>query len=331
VIRLTDVRIPYTAYGFVSHVLSTGHLAQGSYVHTLEKLVAAASNTVYAVAVNSGTAALQLAVETVCDPGDRVAVPGLTFAGTANAVYAAGCIPVVVDVGDDRLIDESKIPDDVHAVMPVHLYGQKAELINPSIPVIEDAAQAIGHHITHGGISLYGSKTVGCGEGGVFVTNDPSAAEYARLVRNQGMRSRYDHEMIGHNLRLTDLQAAVAVPLMTTVADTIQQRRNNADRLWSLLEDVPAVLPNPTDHFFHQFVVEVDNRDAVQDFLTSRGVETAVYYPYALSELDWLEGEAPNAERLARRVLALPVHEHLTADEVAYVAEQFRQALCVSV
>lgn len=331
VIHVTDVRLPPTAFGFVGHVLSTGRLAQGSYVESLESLVAASSQTEHAVAVNSGTAALQLAVETVCEPGSRVAVPALTFAGTANATYAAGCIPVAVDVGPDRLIDESKIPDNVDAVMPVHLYGQKVHLINPGVPVVEDAAQAIGHPLTHGGISLYGSKTVGCGEGGVFVTNDPEAADYARVVRNQGMRVKYEHELVGHNLRLSDLHAAVAVAQMTHLAETVKQRRANADLLWQRLEDLPVGLPNPVDHFYHQFVVEVDNRDDIQEFLSLRGVETAVHYPVALTQLSWIEGDAPYAETLARKVLSLPVHEHLTEREVEFVAAAFREAVCVLV
>lgn len=325
-IKVTDVRVPTAAYAMVAEVLRTGKLAQGPYVETLEGLAAASAHAEFAVAVNSGTAALQLAVETICEPGSRVAIPALTFAGTANAVYAANCIPVAVDVRD-RFIDEDLIPDDVSAVVLVHLYGQKGSLIDPQVPVIEDAAQAVGHTVNHGAISLYGSKTVGCGEGGVFVTNDETAAEYARSVRNQGMASKYEFEMVGHNLRLTDLQAAVAVPQYARLSDTLRQRQANAGRLWERLEDLPVGLPNPVDHYFHQFVVEVDRRDAIASFMANKGVETVVHYPQALTELDWIEGHAPVAEAFTRRCLSLPVHEHLTEKQVEYVAQTFRGAV----
>jgi perosamine synthetase len=216
----------------------------------------------------------------------------------------------------------------VDFVMPVHLFGARMDTDRLSHPVVEDAAQAIGHTIGYGGISLYGSKTVGCGEGGLVVTNDDEIADWIRVFRNQGMRAKYQHVMPGLNLRLTDLQAAVALGALARLPEAIRQRTANADRLWERLFDLPVTLPNPFGHVWHQFVVEVDNRDAVAAYMDEHGVETVVHYPVALSQLEWLESDpAPVAERMATRVLSLPVHEHLTEADVETVASVFRDAV----
>jgi perosamine synthetase len=334
VIRVTDVRLPRESIFLANYVMSTGKLAQGWYVDKLESLAAIHCGTTHAVAVSSGTAALSMALMAVGATEKRVAIPAMTFAGTANAVIAAGGEPVVVDVGEDRFINPDLIPADVDFVMPVHLYGARMDVHRLVHPVVEDAAQAIGHTIGYGGISLYGSKTVGCGEGGLLVTSDDEIADWARVFRNQGMRSKYQHVMPGLNYRITDLQAAVALGVLATLPEIIAQRSANADRLWSLLHDLPVTLPNPFGHVWHQFVVEVDNRDAVAAYMAERGVETGVHYPVSLSQIEWLEADpAPVAERMAARVLSLPVHEHLTEAEVETVASVFREAVlaCVSV
>jgi dTDP-4-amino-4,6-dideoxygalactose transaminase len=302
-------------------------------VQSAEQMIAAAANTQYAMLVNSGTAALQLALEAVADPGSRVAIPAMTFAGTANAVIAAGMTPVVVDIGEDRLIDRDLIPE-VDVVMPVHLYGAKAQTIGYNVPVVEDACQAIGHHISHGAFSLYGSKTLQCGEGGAVVTNSADTAEFVRLYRNQGMRSKYDHVGPGFNYRITDLQAAVLLGQLAVLPATLEQRKANADLLWELIQDLPVGMPDPFGHTWHQFVVETPNRDDIQQFMHTHGVETGIHYPVSLSELEWLEAdECPNAELFARQCLSLPIHEHLSELDVETVAAIFRSAVeaCVSV
>jgi perosamine synthetase len=222
VIRVTDVQVSIESLALANYVLRTGKLAQGYYVEKLETLAALHSGTKHAVAVSSGTAALTVALMAAGAIDRRVAIPAFTFAGTANAVLAAGGEPVVVDVGDDRFIDPDLIPADVDFVMPVHLFGARMDTDRLSHPVVEDAAQAIGHTIGYGGISLYGSKTVGCGEGGLVVTNDDEIADWIRVFRNQGMRAKYQHVMPGLNLRLTDLQAAVALGALARLPEIYQ-------------------------------------------------------------------------------------------------------------
>ena len=167
----------------------------------------------------------------------------------------------------------------------------------------------------------------------MFVTSDQDAYEYARVVRNQGMVTRYEHVSPGHNMRLSNLQAALSVGMLTQLNTTLALRQRNADILWEAFHDLPVGLPNPFGSVWHQFVVEVDNRPEVMRYMTSQGVETAVHYPTALSQMSWLESnECPVAERMAGRVLSLPVHEHLTGEDLGRVVEAFRGAVeaCVS-
>jgi len=340
-IQLTDVRLSYDAKVAAASVLNSGKLAAGEWVKTLEQVVGAYSRTKYAVAVSNATAALYLGL--VCagvERGDKVIVPAFTFAGTVNAVKMAGAVPVFADIGDDWLID----PDHVRAlqdsqtvaVMPVHLYGGLVDIrtMPKGLLVVEDAAQAIGAPITYGAISLYGSKTVGCGEGGVLVGSLDAPMNWASVFRNQGMGQQYEHLMAGFNFRMTDLQAAIAVGQMTHLSEVLVKRRQNATILWESLHDLPIQMPSPISHTWHLFTIGTPNRDAVRARLAELGVESKVHYPQALTDISWLpDGDTPKARKAAQEVLSIPVHEHLTGDEIAKVAEATRQAVmeCVRV
>lgn len=328
-IRVTDVDLPDLAHDYVTEVLASGQLATGRFVERLEALAGEWCGT-ECVAVSNGTAALALALRIAgVQEGDRVVIPALTFAGTANAVIAVGAIPVCADVGPDRLID----PDHALAVaekhgarvvVPVHLYGHPVDL-EPfhGLTVVEDAAQFIGGPVGFGAISLYGSKTVPAGEGGLLVTED---TEWARVYRNQGMLTRYEHVMAGENLRLSNLAAAVACGVLENLDEILARRRANAARLLERLEGLPG-LP-PSEGVWHQFVVEVEDRELVAKRMRGFGVETAVHYPTALTDLPWIpDADTPNARRFASTVLSLPVHEHLTTLEVDRVADAFLWSL----
>lgn len=334
-IPLSKVKLSYEAKAAAASVLNSGQLQQGPWVKQLEQVVGAISRTRYAVAVSNATAALYLAlVGAGVEEGDKVIVPAFTFAGTVNAVKMAGAVPVFADIGDDWLIDPEHVralqDSSTVAVMPVHLYGAVADikLLPKGLLVVEDGAQAIGAPISYGAISLYGSKTIGCGEGGVLVGSETAPMSWAAVARNQGMTRQYEHVMAGFNFRMTDLQAAIAVGQMTGLSQALLARKRNADILWESLHDLPIQLPTPVNHLWHLFTIGVPNRDAVQRRLLELGVESRVYYPQALTDIDWLpDGDTPKARKAASEVLSIPVHEQLSGDEIAHVAEATRQAV----
>lgn len=334
-IRLTDVRPNVNAIKYANVVLGTGKLSQGGFVRALEAGLASVSGTNYAAAVSSGTAALYLAlIAAGVEDGDRVVVPAFTFAATASAVKMVGAHPVFCDIGDDWLMDVEQaraLADeyDAKAVVPVHLFGARVDIAAlDGLNVVEDAAQAIGHKIGYGAISLYGSKTIGCGEGGMVVGDDAERFAWIMAARNQGMAARYQFVLPGFNFRLTDLQAAVAVGQFVDLSAILAMRTMHADLLWQELHDLPVTLPNPFGHTWHQFVIEVDNRDDFRAHLEAAGIETAVHYPQALPDIYFFpDADVPNARRAAARVVSLPIHEHLTNEQMRYVAATAREAV----
>jgi len=317
-IRLTDVRVNAAAIKYANTVLMTGHLNQGAFVRALEAGVASLSDTQHALAVSNGTAALYLAlVAAGVSEGDRVIVPAFTFAGTANAVNMAGGEVVFCDITDDWLMDTAQAADlDAEYVVPVHLFGQKVDLhrlTDAGMTVVEDAAQAIGHKIGYGAISFYGSKTIGCGEGGVVVGDETDRFAWMLAARNHGMVEKYEHVMAGFNFRLTDLQAAVAVGQFMELPTILEARRANAEYLWQKWHDLPVTLPNPFGHLWHLFTLEVDNRTEFRKHLDAAGIETGVHYPQALPDIDWL----PDDVKLPVPIAEVDAHAAEVAKEAA--------------
>jgi dTDP-4-amino-4,6-dideoxygalactose transaminase len=323
VLRLTDVRVNQIARDNVRKVLNSGQLAGGRMVAELEQRMAEACGTDYAVAVSSATAGLGLLLTAsgVTDE-DEVLVPAFTFDATANAVLGVGARVRFADVTDDLLIADT----DAEWVIPVHLYGQLADTPKGAI---EDAAQAIGQPVKHGVISFYGSKTVGCGEGGMIVTSDPDVALRCRLWRSHGSVETYRPLGFGWNYRMSDLAAAVALGQLETLETTLTLRRRNA-RI--LTEKLAGLVKTPGDGTFHQYVIELDDRDAVSRELADVGVESKPIYPYALPDLpQFPNADVPRSREAARRNLALPVHEHLTVSDMAYIADAVKHAIrCVA-
>lgn len=320
--RLTDVRINQIARDNVRKVLDSGQLSGGPMVAELEQQIADLCGTDYAVAVSSGTSglALLLAASGV-QPDDEVTIPAFSFVATANAVLGVGARIRWSDVNDDLLIADT----DGQWVVPVHLYGQMADRPEGAI---EDAAQGIGLAVKHGVISLYGSKTAGCGEGGVVVTNDPEVALRVRLWRSHGSIETYRHVGFGWNYRMSDLQAAVALGQLATLETTLMLRRRNARLLTEKLDGLVKAPKGP----LHHFVVETEHRDQIIAELAEVGVESKPIYPYALPDLPHLpDGDTPRARKAAANNLALPMHEHLTVSDIGYIADAFRHALrCVT-
>lgn len=363
-IPITKIEIGAEERALVLDVLDRGHLAQGPLVERFEGLCASMAESEHAIAVNNGTTALVLAIEALgIRPGDEVITSPLTFVATVNAILEAGATVRFGDVGDDYNLDpasiEALINDRTRAVMPVHLYGQAADM--PAIvsiaerrglAVIEDAAQAhfattaegraVGSHGL-GCFSFYATKNIMCGEGGVVTTSDAALADRMRILRNQGMRARYEYEVAGHNYRLTDLAAAVAIPQFDRVDAAIAARRANAARLTEGLDDVRGLIPPRAEsgrgHVWHQYTVRLTDeasvdRDGLIDSLVENEIGHGIYYPRAVYDYECYRSHpgvvidgSPRAESYARSILSLPVHQHLLDDEVDTVIEVVREAL----
>jgi perosamine synthetase len=364
VIPVTRVEIGEEEERLVLEVLRSGQLAQGAMVERLEQAFADMVGVKHAVAVSSGTTALVVAIEAMgLGRGDEIVTSPFTFVATINAILEAGATARFADISlDDFCLDVEALSDAVSpataAVMPVHLYGQPADM--PAVmkvaeaagaAVIEDAAQA--HAATVAGrpagsfgagcFSLYATKNITTGEGGIVTTDDDALADRIRLLRGQGMRARYQYEIAGHNYRLTDLQAAVGVPQVARLPEITAARQRNAAALSEGLADVPglvvpAVLPDRT-HVFHQYTVRITgdaalSRDDAVAALQERGIGCGVYYPRPVYDYECYRSHPnvvvepmPAAEQAAREVLSLPVHPALTPAELDQVVETVRTVL----
>ncbi|MFJ6278324.1 DegT/DnrJ/EryC1/StrS family aminotransferase [Arthrobacter subterraneus] len=328
----------------VNAVLVSGMLAQGAEVAEFEKefsqvlLDGRAS-----VAVNSGTSGLHLGLLAAgIGPGDEVIVPSFTFAATANSVALTGATPVFADIElDHYCLDishvESLITDRTRGIMPVHLYGHPAnvaafrELADArGIKLFEDAAQAHGAALngrrvgTFGDFamfSLYPTKNMTSGEGGMVSTGDATVERNLRLLRNQGMERQYENELVGFNARMTNLHAAIGRVQLTKVLGWTAQRQSNARFLTENLEGVgtPAVAEG-AEHVYHQYTIRISgDRDGFAAALKDEyNIGSGVYYPIPNHRLPSFERteDLPNTEVAAREVLSLPVHPSLDEEDL---------------
>lgn len=361
-IPITRVQFGAEEEQLVLEVLRSGSIAQGPKVKQLEDEFAATFGLDHVVAVNNGTTALVAALEVLdLQPGDEVLTTPFTFVATLNAILEAGATATFADIREDdfNLDPDSvgeRITDRTKVLAPVHLYGQMADM-DPiaemadahGLRILEDAAQSHGarYHGRPAGsyglgtFSLYATKNVTTGEGGLISTDDPALADRLRVLRNQGMRARYEYVMAGHNYRLTDLQAAVGIPQLTRYASIVEARRRNAARLSEGLADAPGiVLPRELpdrEHVWHQYTIRVTeearvDRDRFVEQLTELGVGSGAYYPRLVTDYDAYgrhprvsAADAPVATRIARQVVSLPVHQHLAEEELDAVISAIRQ------
>ncbi len=330
----------------VLEVLESGMLAQGPRTAELEKRFAEVVGTRHAVATSSGTTALHIALLAHgIVAGDEVITSPFTFIASANSILYAGATPVFADIQEDTLnIDpiavERAITPRTKAIMPVHLYGHPCDMDAlmeiaraHDLKLIEDSAQAIGatyrgKHVGSfgtGAFSLYATKNVMSGEGGMITTDDDEVAERARMIRSHGMRRRYYHEMVGYNFRMTDLHAAIGLAQLDRLSDFTEKRRANAAYLNSRIERV--VTPRVREgcgHVWHQYTVRLgkeEDRDQVIARLTAAGIGTGVFYPVPAHQQTYMrervgEYRLPVAEQAAREVLSLPVHPLLSQQDL---------------
>jgi dTDP-4-amino-4,6-dideoxygalactose transaminase len=354
----------------IERVCSSQHFILGEEVESLEREVAAFVGVSQAVGCASGTDALWLVLAASgVKSGHTVITTPFSFFASASAIVRAGARPVFVDIDPHTLnLDSAKLesylreskPTNLRAILPVHLYGQCADMDALTrmagefeFTIIEDAAQAIGAKWRDARVgslgsaaafSFYPSKNLSAyGDAGLTTTNDPELAEHMRRLRNHGSPRRYLHEEMGWNCRLDAIQAAVLRVKLTHIESWNRERGEHAatyDRLLtqsgllSPTADAPirtvASLPN-AHHVYHQFVIRSQRRDDLRQFLAQRKIGTEIYYPIPLhlqpvfSYLGYQEGDLPEAERAAREVLALPMFPELRPEEQQWVVESIAE------
>jgi len=351
----------------LDEVFKTQQFILGPKVEALEQTIAQYCQTRFAIGVASGSDALLLSLMALgIGSGDEVILPPFTFFSTAGVVSRLGAIPVFVDIDPatyniDPSKIEMKITSKTKAILPVHLFGQCADM-DPLLKiakenkffVIEDAAQALGAEYKPlpnangrragrmgdiGCFSFYPTKNLGAfGDAGMVVTNHPDLAEKIRILRVHGSQPKYFHKKIGINSRLDTIQAAVLLVKFEYLEKWTTERQKKADRYHLLFQDLPSSVDRfklPTiqyqnRHIFHQYVIRVQERDRLKQFLMENGIGTDIYYPLPLhlqecySFLKYRRGDLPVSEKASEESLALPIYPELREDQQEYVVDQIK-------
>ncbi len=347
----------------VLEVLRSGNVAQGPKVLEFEEKFSRLVGVQHAIAVNNGTTSLVASLQVLdLEPGDEVITSPFTFVATLNAILEAGATATFADISlDDFNVTADSMANAIgpntRVLMPVHLYGQIADMEGISklaasrgLSIVEDAAQSHGatQHGRNAGsfglgsFSFYATKNLTTGEGGMITTNDDSLADRLRVLRNQGMRARYQYEMVGHNYRMTDLQAALGIPQLARYKDTVEARQRNAAYLSEGIASLPGIVPPRQlygrTHVWHQYTVRVTegssvSRDEFVAKLGESGVGAGIYYPKLVFDYDAYRnrsdvhiGDYPNARKVVEEVVSLPVHPKLSRDDLDKILEAVAKA-----
>lgn len=375
-IQILDLKEQYKEFGAeletcIIEILRSGNYILGQYVSRLEKELAEFCGTKHAIAVANGTDALELALWAAgIGPGDEVITPAFTFAATAEAIATRGARPVFVDVEPQSFninwqLVERLIGPKTKAIMPVHLYGQAAEMDHLlklkdryGLYIIEDNAQAIGAMQNHkftgsfgdmACVSFYPTKNLGAaGDAGMIFTSDDDLADRIRALRAHGMRRRYYHDELGRNSRLDEIQAAVLLAKLPHLHKWNSKRNQVASWYNEELKRcpgviLPAVTPGNT-HVWHQYTIRVESgssrseddaklRDELASALAERKIASMCYYPVplhlqeAFNQLDYKKGDFLVSEKLAAQVLSLPMYPELSRDKVSIVAKAITEIM----
>jgi len=363
-IPLVDLKAQYASIrpeidAAIQNVIDNTSFIMGPAVRTFEDAFAAYCGAAHCIGVSNGTAALELALRAYgIGPGDEVITVAHTFIATAEAISALGATPVFVDIDPDTYTLNSNllaaaITLNTRAVLPVHIYGQPADMTSINLiakahglVVIEDAAQA--HGATWQGqlagtladaacFSFYPGKNLGAyGDAGALTTNDVTIAEKVRLWRNHGRRSKYLHDLKGFNERIDTLQAAILGAKLPHLAAWTAARRRLAARYSELLADCEVVLPQvaaEAEPAWHLYVIRTPHRDPLLDFLKQHGVEAGIHYPVPLhlqpayTDLNYQVGDLPVTEMVADTCLSLPLYPEMIDAQQDRVVELVRQFL----
>ncbi|MDM5200732.1 DegT/DnrJ/EryC1/StrS family aminotransferase [Fictibacillus enclensis] len=344
-------------FASLEEIMSGSRFILGDNVKKLEQDVADYSSAKYGVGVANGSDALHISLLGCgVKAGDEVIVPAFTFFATAGAVARAGAVPVFVDIDPKTYnIDPAKIEaavtEKTKAIIPVHLYGQMADMEpiaeiakKHNLAIIEDAAQAIGSKYkgknvgelgTTATYSFFPTKNLGgYGDGGMIITNDDAIAETMRVIRVHGSKPKYYHHILGYNSRLDELQAGILNVKFPHLNTWSEARREKAAVYTELLNEklgdlvVTPFVEEHNYHVFHQYTIQVPDRSGLQEFLKEKGIGSMIYYPKPLhlqpvfSELGYKEGDLPETEKAAETVLSLPMFPELKREQQEYVVEQ---------
>jgi dTDP-4-amino-4,6-dideoxygalactose transaminase len=363
-IPFLDIRAQYQAIrseldAAVLDVLGSGEYVLGSRVAAFEKEFAAYCGTKHAIAVNSGTSALHLALLAAgVGPGDEVITVPATFVATVAAICYANATPVFVDIDEktwtmDPALIERAITPRTKAIMPVHLHGRLADMAaildiarRNGLAVIEDAAQAHGAERDGrcagafgniGCFSFYPGKNLGaCGEGGAVVTDRSDLADHIRKLRDWGQAGKYNHEIPGFNYRMDGVQGAVLGVKLRYLPDWVGRRRAVAAQYDDMLSNAGIATPRAAvalEHAYHVYAIRVADRSSLQHALTAAGVSTGIHYPHpvhvqpAYKSLGYGIGDFPVSERLADETLSLPIFPEMTSQQVETVCGAVINAL----
>ncbi len=361
-IPMVDLQIQYQQLkseidAAIAGVLDTSHYILGPQGQAFENEAAAYLGVKHAIGVSSGTDALHLALRAAgLGPGDEVITSPFTFIATAEAIAYVGATPVFVDIDphsfnlDPELVRRA-ITARTRAVLPVHLFGQPADLAPlkelcaaRGLLLIEDCAQSFG--ATYAGrqtggwgalgcFSFFPSKNLGCyGDGGMIVTDDDQLAEQVRMLRNHGSKVRYHHDIIGYNSRLDELQAAILRVKLRHIDRFNDLRRDNAHYYSTRLAECGVTPPFEDGkgvHVYHQYTILADRREALQQALTAAGCASAIYYPIPLHRQAVFAASCaslslPVSEAVATRCLSLPIYPELSQAQMDRVIKAIREA-----
>lgn len=371
-VPLLDLKIQYAplreeTLKSLNDILDSQYFIGGKYVSKLEEDIAAYSGVKHAIGVSSGTDALIASLmgcgiyRSPLDEGaaDEVVLPAYTFFATAGSVWRCGARPVFADIDPDtyNVSPDSvaeKITERTKALMPVHLYGQCADMDAilkiakaHNLAVIEDGAQAIGasqNGVKVGGfgncagLSFFPSKNLGgLGDGGMVITNDDNLAKKVREIRNHGMEPKYYHKHVGGNFRLDAIQAAGLLAKLPHLDSWGEMRARNAavyNEAFADVEEIKTPVIKPYNKsIYNQYIISVPNRDALLAHLREKEIGCEVYYPVPLhlqecfAALGYKKGDFPNAEYAAEHTLALPIYPELTREQLDYVAAEVKNGL----
>ena len=328
----------------IARVVDAGAFILGPEVEAFEKELAATLGTRRAVGLSSGTDALLVALMALgVRPGDEVVTTPYSFYATVGCIARLGARPVFADIDPatfnlDPGAAAAACGTRTRAVIPVHLFGRPATLPPVSVPIVEDAAQAIGACKVVGiasCLSFFPSKNLGAfGDGGALLTDDDGFADKVAILRAHGSKPKYVHHLVGGNFRLDALQAAILRVKLARLGEWTASRRSNAERYRRIFAGTPGLPPEfilpaqAPGHIYNQFVIRAPRRDALREYLTKNGVGTEIYYPLALhlqpcfTDLGYKPGAFPHAERATQETLALPIYAELTEAQQAFVVEQ---------
>ncbi len=359
---MVDLKVQYRDLGreideALQAVVASGQFVLGPNVHAFEREAAGYCGVRHAIAVASGTDALHLALRAIgVGPGDEVVTTPFTFIATATAISQTGARPVFVDIDPatfnmNPALVEAAVTENTCAVLPVHLYGQPADLApirevchRRGVVLIEDCAQSFGAEYggrksgaygNMGCFSFYPSKNLGAyGDGGMVITNDDAAAERLRVLRDHGRMGSGRHAASGYNSRLDEIQAAVLRVKLRRLDQYNLRRRDNARRYNERLADSGIATPVEDGkglHVYHQYTIRTAHREAIQEALSAAGIGSAVYYPVPVHRQEAFAAEnararLPAAEEAARQVLSLPMYPELTDEQIDEIARIVRQA-----